>query len=74
MTGTVTLVSVCEKLLIVWRGICSTDVEVSCVIDSLLVNSGIVCGLPVVVGRWKMGVLEEQDSAVVGVSWPLLPL
>ena len=77
MTGTFTLVSVCERLLIVWRGICSTNVEVGCVIvaiDSLLVNSGIVCGLPVVVGQWKMGVLEEQDSAVVGVSWPLLPL
>ena len=44
--GPVTLVSVCERLLIVWRGICSTHAEVGCVIVAIDI---IVCLLVVLV-------------------------
>ena len=80
--------TVCEKFLIVWRWICSTQVgciivvgcggmswtspfvvvkAVSYYIVALWTSGGVL-----VVGQNFMHVLKEQDSAVVGVSWPLL--
>ena len=75
MVGTVWLeerLSVCERLLIVWMQEVGCEVVVGDIIVCLLVLSRLcstVCGLPVV--SWRMGVLDEQDGAVVGVFWPL---
>ena len=74
MAGTVWLLSVCERLLIVWRLICSNHAGCwlcGCVgVMSLMslcafwlgCTFGNVCGLPVGFG------------AVVGVFWPLPPI
>ena len=47
------------------------------VLSRLCCNSSIVCGFPVgfrwsVKISWRMAILEQQDGAVVGLSWPLL--
>ena len=61
-------------------GVAPPTQEVGCVVGVVECHCvpfgvvlGIVCGLPVGF-RWsveRMGLLEEQDSGVAGVFWPL---
>ena len=73
----------CEGLLIVWRWICSTHTGsglCGCGGVHLMVLSRLCCILLAlfvdfwwsVKISWRMGLLEEQDGAVMGVFWPSL--
>ena len=89
------MLSVCERLLSVWRWTYSTHAGSECVvvvgvwwnvidvIVCLLVLTRPCCTIDTVCGllvgfqwlvqiSWRMGLLEEQEGAVVGVFW-LLP-
>ena len=81
--------SVCKRLLIVWRWICSTHIGSGlCGCGGMSSTSlcafwcwpGCAVLLALFVGfqwlvkiSWRMGLLEEQNGTVVGVFWPLPP-
>ena len=77
--GTVWLgetLSVCERLLILWRWTCSTHARTGLCggvveLTRLCYTIGIICGRLLVVGQNFLENVEEQDGAVVGVFWSL---
>ena len=67
----------CERSLMVWRWCCSTTQEVGCVVECHGSHGVPFSGALFVDFQWsvkfswRMGVLDQQDGAVVGVSLPL---